>query len=113
MGRPAPISVGLGGDGDEIAAIEEVERTFGLKLDYTDAPNWVTAGDVFSSLRKALPPGEAGKPDLWPRFAKAITIETGVDAASITPESPLLSNTRVPYWLIGAVIGALCALVFL
>jgi hypothetical protein len=55
METEAPKSVGLGGDGDEIAAITDVERALGVKLDYADAPHWRTAGDVFASICKALP----------------------------------------------------------
>jgi hypothetical protein len=89
-------SVGLGGDGDEIAAIDDIERTFGVKLDYADAPNWSTAGDVFRSLRKALPAEELNSPDLWKRFAAALSGQTGVNPNEIDPDSPLLSQSR--FW---------------
>lgn len=93
MDENKPVSVGLGGDGDEIAAIDEVEATFGVTLDYADAPTWQTAGDVFRSLRNALPTDVANAPDNWDRFAAALTHETGVDPATITPDSPLLDET--------------------
>lgn len=51
------MSVGLGGDGDEIVAVADVERTFGIKLEYAD---WFTAGDLFASVEKALPQTERG-----------------------------------------------------
>ena len=92
MDENKPVSVGLGGDGDEIAAIDEVEATFGVTLDYADAPTWQTAGDVFRSLRNALPTDVANAPDNWDRFAAALTHETGVDPATITPDSPLLDE---------------------
>jgi hypothetical protein len=88
-------SVGLGGDGDEIAAISEVEDEFGVKLDYTDAHNWHSAGDVYAALQKALPPGEADKPDTWKRFAKALCRETGISPSSISPESELLAESGI------------------
>ena len=91
MNSPAPKSVGLGGDGDEIAAVQKVERSFGIQFDHGDAPQWVTAGDVFSSLLRALPPKDAAIPTLWSRFATIITSETGVDPTSIKPESFLLT----------------------
>jgi hypothetical protein len=53
MSATPPISVGLGGDGDEIVAIDDVERAFGVKLDKADAAQWHTASDVFVSLCKA------------------------------------------------------------
>jgi hypothetical protein len=89
-------SVGLGGDGDEAAAIREVEAAFGVRLDCSDASNWLTAGDVYQALCRALPAGEAAKPDLWDRFAEALTRETGVDPKRIRAESTLLSQTR--FW---------------
>lgn len=83
-------SLGLGGDGDEIAAIEEVESTFGVTLDYSDAGNWSTVGDVHSALIRMLSAEEAAKPDVWARFTEAISRETGVDPTRIGPETELL-----------------------
>lgn len=88
------MSVGLGGDGDEIDAIDDVERAFGVKLDYADASRWLTAGDVFTSLKKALPVEERDRPDLWKRFAMALCSETGVNPDDIDYRSPLLSKSR-------------------
>ena len=100
MSAQPPASVGLGGDGDEIAAIQEVETAFSVRLDYGDASNWRTAGDVYQSLRKALPTEEAAKPDVWDRFAEALTRETGVDPKSIRADSTLISQARL--WRIAA-----------
>src|SRR5690606_8816129 len=88
-------SVGLGVDGDEVAAIRDVERAFGVMLDYAAAPSWLTAGDVFRSLRKALPADELSGPDLWNRFAAALCAQTGVDPSGIEQGSPLLSSSRL------------------
>ena len=85
-----PRCVGLAGDGDEIAAIENVEDVFGVTLDDQDAPLWLTAGDVFASLLKALPPDAAADPTTWRRFAEALAAETGIDPCLITNNSPLL-----------------------
>lgn len=94
MTATPPMSVGLGGDGDEIVAIDDVERAFGVKLDKADAAQWHTAGDVFVSLCKALP---AHNPDegLWSRFTEVLTDQTGVDPRSIEKDSPLLSQSRL------------------
>jgi len=92
MEEDRPVSVGFGSDGDEIAAIDEIEMTFGVTLDYADAPTWQTAGDVFRSLQSRLPTEVALAPDTWDRFAAALTHETGVDPATITPDSPLLDE---------------------
>jgi hypothetical protein len=85
-----PTSVGLGGDGDEVSAIGEVERVFGVRLDYDDASDWVTAGDVYKSLNKALSAHEIQARGGWKRFAQALTDETGENPENISPESPLL-----------------------
>lgn len=90
-------SVELGGDGDEIAAIDDVERAFGVKLDDADAPSWFTAGDVFRSLQNALPAKERDSRDLWNRFAVALCGQTGVNPEEIDPNSPLLSQSR--FWV--------------
>ncbi|MFL9841357.1 hypothetical protein ABS767_10305 [Sphingomonas sp. ST-64] len=92
MDESKPVSVGLGGDSDEIAAIDEVEMTFGVTLDYAYAATWQTAGDVFRALQACLPPDVALAPETWGRFATALTQETGVDPATITPDSPLLEE---------------------
>ena len=89
-----PKSVGLGGDGDEIVAIGDLERTFGVKLDKRDAAQWLTAGDVFVSLCKALP-ADMQDDDLWARFAEVLTDQTGVDPKVIEKDSPLLSQSRL------------------
>lgn len=88
-------SVGLGGDGDEIAAIADVERAFGIELEYADASRWFTDGDVFRSLRKVLPMEDRDSPDLWKRFAVVLCRETGVNPNDIEQDSPLLSRSRL------------------
>ena len=88
-------NLGLGGDGDEIAAIEEVEATFGVRLDYSDAGNWSTVGDVYASLLRKLSAYEAARPDLWDRFAQAISRETGIDPSRVSLETGLLAEGRL------------------
>jgi len=67
-----------------------------VKLDYADAPKWFTAGDVFRSLKKALPVEAQDGPDLWTHFADALSGQTGVNPDEIEPESPLLlSQSRL------------------
>ena len=112
-----PKSVGLGGDGDEIHAIQDVEDAFGVILDKADAPHWLTAGDVFVSLCRALPTDIRDDGDTWVRFAKALTEGTGVDPKVIEKNSPLLehplfwvqiANASAAVWVtIGASIFAL------
>ena len=88
--EPPLQSLGLGGDGDEIYAIEEVETCFGIKLDKRDAVHWRTVGDVFTSLQNALPPERRNDPEVWRQFTEAISSETGVDPRQVQPETELL-----------------------
>jgi hypothetical protein len=83
-------NVGLAGDGDEVAAICDVEREFGVKLDYSDASNWRTAGDVFLSLKSALAANNRHSEAVWERFATSLTGQSGVKPGLIAPDSPLL-----------------------
>jgi hypothetical protein len=94
MEAAPPYSVGLAGDGDEIAAIENVEEAFGVTLDDKDAPDWRTAGDLFVSLLKVLPPHATGDATIWERFATALAWESGIDPQKIIRDSPLLLRTR-------------------
>ena len=112
MAETPVYSVGLGGDGDEIWAIEDVEAAFGVRLDGADASRWVTAGDVFRSLLEQLLPAEATNPDNWSRFVTALASQTGIDPALLTPESPLLGGTRVwavLSWIPGAILLGIVA----
>jgi hypothetical protein len=84
------MSVGLGGDGDEVVAIERVESEFGVWLGGDDAAGWVTAGDVYASLLKVLPVEARANRNVWERFAAALAHETGVDPARIEESSRLL-----------------------
>jgi hypothetical protein len=111
--RP-PHSLGLGGDGDEISAIAEVEHRFEVQLDYSDAQGWTTAGDVFAALQRALPAEEAATHDTWARFAEAISMETGVDASQVKRETLLLGQHRFDrplLLLVAAAIGLALAVV--
>jgi hypothetical protein len=105
-----PTSLGLWGDGDEIAAISEVEQHFGVRLDYSDAINWVTAGDVFSALKRALPLDQADAASTWSDFARAIAIETGVDPERIEPQTRLLGHRHVS-WRTSVLIALIAGLV--
>ena len=95
-------TIGLGGDGDEVDAVTAVEKHFAVSLDYGDAPGWRSAGDVFASLLKVLPPEQRERPDLWRTFATLLCRETGADASRVTPDTLLLGlplKTYVGRWL--------------
>jgi hypothetical protein len=87
-------TVGLVGDGDEISALEEVEREFGVSLRKEDAPHWRTAGDLFASLVRVLPPEVTADRGTWERFTRALCRETGNDPELISKTSPLLLPDR-------------------
>ena len=89
-----PASLGLGGDGDEIAAITEVERRFGVRIDYSGAQHWTTVGDVFAALQQVLTSERAKDCKTWPPFTQAISGETGVDPRQVTAETLLLGKAR-------------------
>lgn len=96
MRPPAALeSVGLGGDGDEWAAVGRIEAAFGVTLDVRDAPGWLTAGDLYASLLAVLPSGQRDGDATWLRFAASLSAETGVDAGRVAPVTRLLA---VPLW---------------
>lgn len=102
-----PHSLGLGGDGDEVAAIAEVEHRFGVTLNYSDARRWQTVGDVFVVLQTELPPEQAASEGTWRLFTQALSQETGVDPTKITRETLLLGTSRTGWrgYLFAVVIG--------
>lgn len=116
----AVTSVGLAGDGDEISAIYDVQNAFNIKFDYDEAPNWITAGDLFASLKNKLSEKELSDRGLWDHFASALSQETGVDPKALSPESPLILDGH-PWrrvhdalswlWIIGFVFIALAGTV--
>ena len=106
MVRGIDYSVGLGGDGDEIAAIENVEREFGVTLDTSHANRWVTAGHIYAALCDALPP-DAPVEERWDRFAAALAEETGADPRQLTVASRLIGpNVGAPWWIFPIIMFA-------
>lgn len=88
MSSPLP-SLGLVGDGDEVAAILDVEREFGVSLNCAEAREWCSVGDVYAALLRALGTEPVGS---WRRFSRVIARETGVDPERICPETELLGS---------------------
>jgi hypothetical protein len=84
-------TVGLGGDGDEVEAIERVEHEFGIVFDAADLERFTTVGDVWRALggevRRA---GAKDEPD-WTRFVQLLCEDSGADWRRIEEESPLLA----------------------
>ena len=82
-------SVSLGGDGNEVVAIENAFARFGVDVPIEDASRWVTVGDVWSSLCRILPK-VPDQPDAFLRFCSALAYETGVDPKLVDHNSRLL-----------------------
>lgn len=89
----------LGGDGDEIDAIEKVEAEFGIAFDADDWERFVTVGDVWAAVLKELRLSEEEAAPLWLRFAEAIAWETGVDPRQVGPETVLIGGPSIGEYL--------------
>jgi len=84
--------LGLGGDGDDIEAIEDVERDFGVRIDTSAAIKWRTVGDVYDALLLALPEYVQAQPNTWRRFSRAICRVTGDDPEAVRRETILIGK---------------------
>jgi hypothetical protein len=84
--------LGLGGDGDEIEAVEDVERDFGVKIDTSSAIHWRTVGDVYEALLLALPDYVTAQPTTWRRFCRALCQVTGDDPDAVQRETTLIGK---------------------
>ena len=69
-------SIGLGGDGDEVDAIERVEKRFDIAFDHEDCERFDTVGDVWRALVKELRLSEAEAAPLWNDFVAELGDET-------------------------------------
>lgn len=78
-------SIGLGGDGDEVAAIERVEAEFGILFDHADCESFVTVGDVWRALLQGLRVDEssAEAAAAWPVMVRALGDETLEERQSV------------------------------
>jgi len=86
-------SLGLGGDGDEVDAIERVEATFGVAFASEHCERFITVGDVWKALRGQLSLGEQEAAPLWNRFVALLGEETlsEDELREIGPETLLLA----------------------
>ena len=92
--------LGLGGDGDEIEAIEDVERDFGVKIDTSEAVKWRTVGDVYDAFLLVLPDYVKAQPTTWRRFCRALCQVTADDPATIGRDTILIGK---PWGLIAGI----------
>ena len=71
-------TIGLGGDGDEVDAIERVEAEFGILFDIADCERFVTVEDVWRALVKETNLGEtsADADEARPKMIRLLGEET-------------------------------------
>ncbi|OFX01037.1 MAG: hypothetical protein A3E78_13985 [Alphaproteobacteria bacterium RIFCSPHIGHO2_12_FULL_63_12] len=72
--------------------MSEVERAFGVKLDYSACGEWTTVGDIFAALKDALKNAPGDQDLVWSLFKYAISRETLVEPARIDPATLLLAE---------------------
>jgi len=89
-----PATLGLASNSDEFAVIEAVEAEFGVTIDYAQAPQWRTVGDLFGSLLAQMPAAQANDPGIWDRFTGALSETTDIDADAITSEMLLTDEAQ-------------------
>jgi hypothetical protein len=92
--------LGLGGDGDEIEAIEDIERNFDVKIDTSEAVKWRTVGDVYDALLIALPDYVKAQPTTWRRFCRALCQVTADDPDTVGRDTILIGK---PWGLIAGI----------
>lgn len=88
-------SLGLGGDGDEIDAIEAVENAFSIRFDQSDANSWICVGDVFASLIRRLGSEPEQDRNLWRKFVAALGEGADLypeEISQIDPQTKLLQR---------------------
>ena len=88
-------SIGLGGDGDEVDAIERVEGAFGVLFDHPDCEAFATVGDVWRALLKELRVKEvsADREAAWAKMVWALGEEILDErqCLEVSPETRLIS----------------------
>jgi hypothetical protein len=104
MAKPPKNSLGLGGDGDEIDFVEEIESAFGIQFRNEEMEGCGTVGDIYDALCRHLQPVERGpfpclSATAYRRVRKAIAeTRTG---APIRPDMhivDLVGEERIEKW---------------
>lgn len=93
-----PNSLGLDGDLDDVALIEDIEASFGVTFPGEETATWFTVGDIFESLRWRFPDtavaGEKCATSMaFYRLRRAIPERQ--DASRLRPDTPLESLTQL------------------
>ena len=84
---------GFWGDGDEIDALELVEKRLNVRLRNEDAPKIWTVGDLWMSLLASNAHLENSKKN-WNRFVVALTSYTGLNPREIGRETLLIEPKK-------------------
>ncbi len=93
--------LGLGGDGDEVDAIERVEQHFGIFFDVDDCERFVTVGDVWRALLKELKLSAEDGAQHWPSFVRILGADTlrGDQFEKVCVETKLIGGPTIREWL--------------
>ena len=83
--------LGLWGDLDELDAVLKGFRAIGLEPPFDDAPNWITVGDLWESVRR-IAPEIAASEGAWDHFRQGLSRETGVDWTRVSESTKLLDG---------------------
>jgi hypothetical protein len=84
---------GFWGDGDEIDALELIEKRLNVRLRHEDAPNIRTVGDLWVSLLGSNAHLEDSKRN-WIRFVVGLTAYTGLNPREICRETLLIEPKK-------------------
>jgi hypothetical protein len=86
-------TIGLWGDGDELAAVADAERRLGFRLPIEDAPQWFTVGDVYRSIQKRNP--EFASKVTWRKLCVGLCLGKGADPRRVTPTTTLIERNSL------------------
>ena len=83
-GRPNPHpNIGMVGDGDDVAAIEEIEKDFGVSFDRDGLERIRTLGDLFDILIGMRP--DLDRDESWQRYTEASRSSAGRTPRTCAP----------------------------
>ena len=89
-----PDTLGLGGDGDEIDLLEDVEKTFSIRFEQKDVEDLTMMGDL-ENLLAAKRGNSALSGKDWERLCKIAPLPTG-NAGQIDRNTTLIAKFAQP-----------------